>query len=344
MNNINLYRTDSANNYAGKVVKYQLENNLQKVKPNKGYTKVIFCIYKKIDIYDKQFLQYLLYKYKDGKELYLPFIDTENLEKDFLQKVFKKEEYSLVGYRVFNNCLLTFIRITETDIKLIKHEANDVWWWVTIDEIVNVKSVYLYKIHGSVTEIFYMNEDMCFLLDDNDIRILSPTVYYKGDNLNVIDFQLIFGFFRSSVWNKLGPFYNFSSCETAVYCSSGIKRYISSELYKNTSNRCGIVRVAIFVDKQKIFLNSEKDPEQPYSDVELLKLEDKTLSEEKRKSIINFRRMNDFQGDWSLSYDSAQTGNVVEKGKVVYNGYNNIALKDFNNIVRLDYTEFDKEK
>ena len=86
-------------------------SNLTISKPTKGYKKVIFCMYKKIDIEDKHFLQYLLYKNKETSNLYMPFIDEKDSVKDFIKKVIDKQRYTLLGYRIFKECLLTFISI-----------------------------------------------------------------------------------------------------------------------------------------------------------------------------------------------------------------------------------------
>ena len=342
MNNINFYKTVSADNDAGDVINYPLEVNLTKVRPNKGYSKVIFCIYKKVSVDDKHFLQYLLYKYNDKDTLYFPFVNKKDLENEFLKKVFNKEDYILKGYRIFNECLLTYVMVSSIDHNIICKKSGDNWWWSTIEEIVNSKSVYIYKIHKSVTDIFYMNHDMCFLLNYKNEKLPVPKVLYKSSDSNTTDFELIFGFYRASIWNSLGPFYIFSPYENAVSYATKIKRYISSEFYENNSGY-GAIRVVSFMGESKVFINSEKDPEQKYNDVELMILEDKNASDERKNKIINFRRLADHEGNWALSYDSAQVGNVVEKNKVVYDGNGMIGFKDFNNIIILDYIKLDNK-
>tara|TARA_B100000035_G_scaffold10775_1_gene9124 strand:+ start:5636 stop:6688 length:1053 start_codon:yes stop_codon:yes gene_type:complete len=345
MVNINFYKNTTANIDAGNVIKYPIESNLTISKPSKGYKKVIFCMYKKIDIEDKHFLQYLLYKNKDTSNLYMPFIDEKDSVKDFIKKVIDKERYTLLGYRIFKECLLTFISLINADTELILHKKNDMWWWATIDEIVNLKSVYSYKIDPSVTEIFYMNQDMCFLLDEKSNKLQTPLTCYKsGDNLNTLDFQIVYGFFRSSIWNTLGPFYNFRSFDEAITMSRETIRYVGKEDYKVKNDKLGIIRVAVFMGKTKVFINSENDKESSYSDVELKQLEDKRVSDKQKSQIRNFRRMNDFEGDWSSEYDSAQIGNIVEKDKVVYYGFTSLSLKDRNNIIILSYSEINENK
>tara|TARA_E500000178_G_scaffold148797_1_gene148432 strand:+ start:2307 stop:3329 length:1023 start_codon:yes stop_codon:yes gene_type:complete len=337
MANIDLYKNTTANMDAGKITKYPIEYNLTTNRPNTGYNRVLYCIYKIVDVGDKQFLQYLLYKYKNMNTLYLPFMVKKDLDKNFLKKTLDKENYSIMGYKIFEESLLTFVKVNNTNTELTLYNSDDIWLWVTIDEIVNIKSVYSYKIHASVTQIFYMNNDMCFLLDEKNNKILSPLISYKGGNENVLDFQLVYGFFRSSIWNTLGPFYNFKSFEQAIEISRGIKRQINEEKYKLKTDKLCLIRVAIFMGETKVFLNSDDDKESDYSDVQLKQLEDKTISQEEKNKIINYRRMNDFEGDWSVSYDSAQLGNVVEKNKVVYDGYTSISVKNTNNVVMLSY-------
>ena len=126
MANINFYKNTTANIDAGKVIEYPIESNLTISKPTKGYKKVIFCMYKKIDIEDKHFLQYLLYKNKETSNLYMPFIDEKDSVKDFIKKVIDKQRYTLLGYRIFKECLLTFISIINADTELILHKKNDI--------------------------------------------------------------------------------------------------------------------------------------------------------------------------------------------------------------------------
>ena len=344
MDNINFYKNTTANMNAGKITKYPIEYNLITTRPNSGYNKVLYCIYKIVNIEDKQFLQYLLYKYKDMNTLYLPFMKKKDLDKNFLKKTLDKENYSIMGYKVFEECLLTFVKVMNIETDLVLHNSDNTWFWVTIDEIVNIKSLYFYKIHSSVTQIFNINTDMCFLLDEKDNKILSPSITYKGGNQNELYFQIIYGFFRSSIWNTLGSFYNFKSFEQAIEISKGIKRQINQEKDKVKNNKLSVIRVALFMGQTKVFLNSDKDKESKYSDVQLKQLEDKTISQEEKNKIIKYRRMNDFEGDWSLLYDSAQLGNVVEKNKVVYDGYTSTSLKNANNVVMLSYTTIDKSE
>ncbi len=345
MANINFYKNTTANIDAGSVIKYPIESNLTTSKPSKGYKKVIFCIYKKLDIEDKHFLQYLLYKHKETTKMYMPFIDQKDSIKDFMKKVLDKKRYILLGYRVFKECLLTFISLIDTNTELILHKKDDIWWWATIDEIVNLKSIYSYKIDPSVTEIFCMNQDMCFLLDEKSNKLQSPLTCYKsGDNLNTLDFQIVYGFFRSSIWNTLGPFYNFRSFDEAIIRSRGITRYIGKEDYKNKNDKLGIIRVAVFMGATKVFINSENDNESSYSDVELKQLKDKKISDKEKSKIRNFRRMIDFEGAWTHEYDSAQIGNVVEKDQVLYYGVTSLSLKDRNNIIVLSYSEINENK
>ena len=94
----------------------------------------------------------------------------------------------------------------------------------------------------------------------------------------------------------------------------------------------------------KVFINSANDKESIYSDVELKQLEDKRVSDKEKSQIRKFRRMKDFEGDWSSEYDSAQIGNIVEKDKVVYYGFTSLSLKDRNNIIILSYSEINENK
>ena len=89
-------------------------------------------------------------------------------------------------------------------------------------------------------------------------------------------------------------------------------------------------------------MNSISDKENKFSDVELVKLEDKDFPEaSKEKQEV--QRMKDFDGDWSINFDSAMIGNVVENNEILYDGRTNFNVKDANNLLMISYSEISKE-
>ena len=344
MDDINFYtKTIARDDYGSRSIVYPIELSMKPIKPGSQYNKTVFCIYTINYEGLLPFLQYLLYKYPEGDTLYFPFIESKASETDFLKKVLKDYKYKIVGKKLFEGKLLVYVNVENEKTELTKHQAKDMWWWSTIDEIVNIKSVLAYKIHKSVVDVFYNNNDMCFLLYGNDEKIYTPSVYYKGgDKIESTYLQMVYGFFRSTVWNGLGPFYSFSSYDSALPLSIKYTAYIGDQ--GNTKSKTGgIIRLVAFNNNMKVFLNSISDKENKFSDVELVKLEDKDFPEASKEKIMKFRRMKDFDGDWSINFDSAMIGNVVENNEILYDGRTNFNVKDANNLLMISYSEISKE-
>ena len=118
---------------------------------------------------------------------------------------------------------------------------------------------------------------MCFLKDINNKTIQAPSIFYNGNTSSeIVSFQLVFNIIRSSIWNGTGPFYVFNTYEKALKFSlTNYKRYINPSEWNNNKITPTILRVAIFYDSLKGLINSNKDNEAPFSDVELIKFKDK---------------------------------------------------------------------
>ena len=184
---------------------------------------------------------------------------------------------------------------------------------------------------------------MCFLKDINNKTIQVPSTFYNGNTSSeIVSFQLVFNIIRSSIWNGTGPFYVFNTYETALKFSlTNLKRYINPVDWQNDNITPTVIRVALFYDSLKGLLNSNKDKEAPFSDVELIKLKDKTLSKERKNKIKNYRRVKDFEGNWAVNNDAVFVGNIVENNKIVLEGFN-ITVKDNANIVIMSYSDINK--
>ena len=337
---INLYETQNTDNY----YRYQIEDILIRVKPNGQYNKLIFCIYRINTSGPHPFLEYLLYKYSETNSLSLPISNEHDITKYMNMILTNQYSFKIVGYLNNDDKLLVYIETTKNNNdNTLKLQSENIWWWITIDEIVNIKSVYNYKIEESTTELFLKNKKMCFLKDINNKTIQAPSIFYNGNTSSeIVSFQLVFNIIRSSIWNGTGPFYVFNTYEKALKFSlTNYKRYINPSEWNNNKITPTILRVAIFYDSLKGLINSNKDNEAPFSDVELIKLKDKKLSKEKKKKIKKFRKKKDFEGDWAVNNDAVFVGNIVENNKIVFEGFN-ITVKDNANIVIISYSEINK--
>ena len=339
---INLYDTQNTDNY----YRYQIEDTLIRVKPKGQYNKLIFCIYRINTSGLHPFLEYLLYKYSETNSLSLPISNEQDITKYMNMILTNQYSFRIVGYLNKDDKLLVYIKINQNNNdnnNILKLQSENIWWWTTIDEIVNVKSVYNYKIEESTTELFLKNKKMCFLKDINNKTIQVPSTFYNGNTSSeIVSFQLVFNIIRSSIWNGTGPFYVFNTYETALKFSlTNLKRYIKPVDWQNDNITPTVIRVVLFYDSLKGLLNSKKDKEAPFSDVELIKLKDKTLSKERKNKIKNYRRVKDFEGNWAVNNDAVFVGNIVENNKIVFEGFN-ITVKDSANIVIISYSDINK--
>lgn len=338
---LHLYETLNKDKY----YRYQIEDTLLRVKPKGQYNNLIFCIYRINTSGPHPFLEYLLYKYSETNSLSLPISNEQDITKYMNMILTNQYRFKIVGYLNKDDKLLVYIKTTQNNSgnNTLKLQSDNIWWWITIDEIVNVKSVYNYKIEESTTELFLKNKKMCFLKDANNKTIQIPSIFYNGNTSSeIVSFQLVFNIIRSSIWNGTGPFYVFNTYETALKFSlTKLKRYINPIDWQNDNITPTLLRVVLFYDSLKGLLNSNKDKESPFSDVELIKLKDKTLSKEKKNKIKKYRRIKDFEGDWAVNNDAVFVGNIVENNKIVVEGFN-ITVKDNVNIVIISYSDINQ--
>ena len=338
---LHLYETLNKDKY----YRYQIEDTLLRVKPKGQYNNLIFCIYRINTSGPHPFLEYLLYKYSETNSLSLPISNEQDITKYMNMILTNQYRFKIVGYLNKDDKLLVYIKTTQNNSgnNTLKMQSDNIWWWITIDEIVNVKSVYNYKIEESTTELFLKNKKMCFLKDANNKTIQIPSIFYNGNTSSeIVSFQLVFNIIRSSIWNGTGPFYVFNTYETALKFSlTKLKRYINPIDWQNDNITPTLIRVVLFYDSLKGLLNSNKDKESPFSDVELIKLKDKTLSKEKKNKIKKYRRIKDFEGDWAVNNDAVFVGNIVENNKIVVEGFN-ITVKDNVNIVIISYSDINQ--
>jgi hypothetical protein len=199
------------------------------------------------------------------------------------------------GFYIFDNNLYLFFDITKCELKINDIYINSPLWFAIMDEIVNYKTICDIKIDDNVANLFTLNEELCFLSDENEEYYETPVICFVGSSKEKVSFKYVFG---ESSQNKnaiLGPYYYFSSYENSV---------------SNTYNE-GIVRSAIFLGNMKVVLNKIHDP---VDDSEVTKDLIDTSKSLKNNSMynmyLNFIRISDRSSLWTINFDSVYLGKI----------------------------------
>lgn len=329
------------------IYNYDIANyldNVEKINKNK---KIHLCIYRISQRpYDKcyitkPYISFLMYKYTNPELIFFPVIDKISKLNKFLSTVFDNSwKSNVIGYYEYEDNVFLFIQaicLNKSDI--LKQQSDDIWWWTLVDEIINTKHCMGYKIHTFVTN-FFINNSWSILLYDNLNNLLeTPSVLYCGDKYNTVLFQIVFGLSRRTHWASLGSFIYFSPFDSALNFSiKGSKIYMKpskEQEIPEEKERSGIIRCVIFGKTQRVFLNAKKDPEKELTEIEKLKMKDKSVDVSIKKSILKTSRMKDNDGEWIKKYDSA----VISKDY----SYMQQVIKNRNNYTILNYCEVDKK-
>lgn len=298
-------------------------------------------------------LLYLLNKDSKTNKLYYPhFYTNTNIfdkAKENLDIIFKDWDKlpELKGYIETTNNIYIYYE-QKYPYLLEKLEYKDSWWWGSIWEILDVKTILNFTIDKSVYEIFYKNP-LLFSLFDNNNKLEIPYIGYFGAYATYISFIATFGLPKQLPDSNLGPYYYFytyyGAGRGAIWTQNRRSQVVNNEditldeygLHK----RGGIVRFAIFGNKIKYFLNRETDPD-----------DDSIISQElakdvKKKFYKSTLKIRDVDGKWADNYDLAYIGSVLikdagGKGDRILNIQ--FAARDFYQQVPLTYHYVDTEE
>lgn len=338
---------------------YNLEKYITKIDNTYNPKSIHLCIYK-INNKPKPFIQYLLYKYNEHKLLTFPMITNIDSKIDgvinkFLTNILKNVKGVIKGYHVYNNIDHVFIKVedddNDNDTDVLNKNSTDSWWWVTVDEIVNLKCCMEYNIHNHINKYFLNNQWLCSLYNNDNYIIETPSVVYIGAHYNDIIFQVIFGLTKRSYWNSLGPFYSFNTFEKAIDTSvKPYSRAILPKLWKNKSlldkngnnKKSGIIRLVIFVGKQRVFLNAKSDKESELTDPEIKNIE--KYEDSYKKRILSLRKLKDNDGTWANNYNSAMISGIPINGQKYESMAYTTSVSDKSNYLILSYSEVISKK
>ena len=259
------------------------------------------CIYFANTSLKVPFLQYILYKYQDGPlkdTLVIPFIEyttnnsLENQLRMFFRKIF---EHSIEGHSIEIKGLLgenyLFIDVSAymqnyKERLGIFTERINCWWSVTISEIVNIKHIYHFPIHESVTTLF-MQHPVLLIMTYKKKIVDTPIVVYNGYSYNRCVFVAIFGKNKSFSNGRYGTYYYFTDYD-------GSLQYVKKSIKIYKSDRIGIVRSILFTKKKHVVLNN---PSESPADLSTI-----TSLNDKQKQKLS--RVYSPYGEWGNNYDT----------------------------------------
>jgi len=291
--------------------------------------KIFFCCYQ-ISISErrkrKPFLQYMLWKYPKSKKEYsdlfiFPYCISKNNNWKKCMKDFKtllnKENSELKGFLLNKNGLFLFFKDELAQNKLTIKYRNKQKWWGTISEICNHRHILKFPIHKSVSNLFFQNPKLIYLLDQNKRKIEVPHVGFYGTPANKMPMEAVLGS-RKLRSATQGPFYYYADLNVAFRYATWTAHYKTTNEHGMTvANNEGrylsdgaILRLVLFLGKTKVLLNHKSD---------------KTCCE---KNTI-FQNVLDTKGEWAENYDSVLVGRAPLSNGFPFKQLPSIALRKF---------------
>lgn len=320
-----------------KQFQYPLENILKTdfKKISTSYNKIAVCAFFVTTCENRRgvsmpYLQYILYKYpaqnkKVSNLLVFPFIDVKKKVNVFTEA--NKLMYKLInikikpqGFLENNNTIYVFYNLCNVDdyseqprmeqqwLKKLKNEQA--LWWVLIDEICNHKKSLNFNIHHSVTDLFYKNPILIYLMNKSK-RIDIPIVAYYGNYYKFLPIISTLGQ-KPNTWpgGKFGPFFYFTNYIGAFRYAGWTENYKQRKVYgiqiadeNGKIIKGGIIRFALFMNKSKV----------------LLDMKDSKISDYMNKS----------SDKWTQHYQSLYLGRVPRINNSVWRMNPEFVVKDF---------------
>jgi hypothetical protein len=230
------------------------------------------------------------------------------------------------GFTEFNNNLYLFMDITKCKMNINDIFSTNNLWMTLIDEIVNHKHLCNIDIDNEIIELLTLNEEFCFLLDENNEFYEIPQVSYVGKPENKLNFTYVFGETKGTKNDLFGAFYYFTDYFQAYNYAKQIQN-------DENNKRSGIVRFAIFVGHTCYFENNIKD-DIDESEIKQQRLKDNNLDQNIERLTI---RISDHDGKWSdKGFDSAYLGSVeLDNGQIYKKTI--LAIKEYEQQIPLSY-------
>ena len=292
--------------------------------------KTFFCCYQistSLRRKRKPFLLYTLWKYpKSNKEYSDLFIfpycipKNNNWKKCMTEfkKSLNKEKSELKGFLLNKNGLFLFFKDQLAKNKLTIKYRNKQKWWATISEICNHRHILKFPIHKSVSNLFFQNPKLIYLIDQNKHKIEVPYMGYYGSPVNRMPMEAVLGT-RKIRSATQGPFYYYAVLNVAFRYATWTANYNTTDAHgmvvadkegKYLSDG-SILRLVLFLGKTKVILNHKSD---------------KTFGEKKETLFENIL---DTKGEWAEKYDSILIGRAPLSNGFPFKQLPSITLRKF---------------
>jgi hypothetical protein len=220
---------------------------------------------------------------------------------------------------------------------------EDRHWYVTIDEIVNLRSVCNIPINPVLTYFFLNNPFMGFIKDENKRLCEIPILKYAGTCEPLLKNRSIFGIPPEEKTAILGPYYYFTDFNGAVrnggWSLNGEPEYVHNKLVTEENSTCGkykkggIIRFVIFLGSMKTPMNKPGDD----VDLSLTKQALLELDKKHRQTM----RISDHDGKWTEKFDSVKLGCLeLDDGSRLMDSPLWV-VKDYDRIIPISYHYID---
>ena len=145
------------------------------------------------------------------------------------------------GCREDGGNIYAFVDISEYDCNELFLARNSPFWFVLVDEIINLSNVCNFPIDPAIISLFSYNPDY-ILLYGEDFVYETPIVVYSGARFKKVEFQNTFNISKKDD-HLLGPYFYFTNYNGAVKMGW-------------VDEKSGINRIALFCGEMKIIFNT----------------------------------------------------------------------------------------
>ena len=321
---------------------YPIENLNKDFSHIKKGNTIHICLYS-VTLSDyKPFIQYLLFKHSSSDNLLsFPFFTFKgiDLESQCHKKIkeITDEDHVIKGFVNQKDNTYIIVSLPDNSCALQHLTEKSNWWFALLHEIINERKILYFPIHQSVTNLFYYNSNLLYLLDENNIPYEAPLGLYNGQHANKTNFIATFGISKYSPLASMGPYYYFATYDLACKFGSwsyNFKPLILDDILLTDNDfgrykEGGIVRFAIFTGKVLVLLNRDWDPKDnsPLS----------SHREDKEKRLLRH------DGSWTKNYDSTCVSEITYSDDTKNQNGAKYCVKNYYQQVPLSYHLLDKK-
>lgn len=322
----------SESKYYNYGVKHILSKDIEHIQKIDNYISINLCVYSVNTDGKTPFLQYLLV-HNGYDVLTLPKLPVYTLfnREDIIPyssvylsgilQANKFEEFSndisFDGFYEYSDDLYLFYDITKCKQYIDESYLSNHLILGLIDEILNHRKICNILVDHNTTAFFIKNETVIYLYDEHNKSYEIPVVGFVGKQSDTkIKFTEMFGESAKDKTAILGPYFYFTNYQNSM---------------KQTYDKGGIVRFALFMGHTKHVENAPNDPIDE-SEIKQHRLQDITLN--RQKEVLTLR-ISDHDGLWANTYDSVYVGNLELDDGSLLDDTPMIVLKEYVNQIPL---------